>query len=326
MNDLDPRPALDLEALIRARLERDAERIDPRPLFERIMAGAAPATPRTARRTGRRTWQWAGAAAAAAVLVGAVLVLLPQERPALAHGATLVRQSRQAHRQPIDRCYLVAVRRESSLLAEVAPTTPQVRTTRLWTRGDRFWVESARPEARWAWGRDEANRFWIAFGPHTAVRLDADEVPAWLNVYCDLHSLNVERFLDEVSSGFELTRETAPGDASPAAIRVHAQARTLALKFPSIDTVDLELDAETRVVRRMVVHRVWNGEPFATVTYTLAETDVRDPSAYQLEGHLTAPAEIFTRDHEPQRRKELLARWFGPQSGRRPRPREAAPR
>ena len=52
--------------------------------------------------------------------------------------------------------------------------------TRLWTRGDRFWVESARPGQRWAWGRDEANRFWVAFGPHTAVSLEADEVPYWL--------------------------------------------------------------------------------------------------------------------------------------------------
>ena len=43
--------------------------------------------------------------------------------------------------------------------------------------------------------------------------------------------------------------------------------------IPGIQTVNLEIDAETRVVRRMVVRRTLNGLPFATVTYPLAETD-----------------------------------------------------
>ncbi len=60
-----------------------------------------------------------------------------------------------------------------------------------------------------------------------------------------------------------------------------------------------------------------NGEPFATVTYTLAETDSLDPAEYQVEGHLREPSEIYTRENEPERRKELLNRWFGPRSGRR---------
>ena len=43
--------------------------------------------------------------------------------------------------------------------------------------------------------------------------MDADEVPFWLNVYCDLHSLNFEKWLGEVLNRFELTRETRSGDA-----------------------------------------------------------------------------------------------------------------
>ena len=58
---------------------------------------------------------------------------------------------------------------------------------------------------------------------------------------------------------------------------------------PYVGSAELEIDAETRVVRRMVVRRVSNGEPFATVTYTLAETDALDPADYQLEGHLLEP-------------------------------------
>jgi hypothetical protein len=323
MNDPEPQKEIEfeIERLVRGHLEREAERIDPRPLFGRIQGSLsgrpAPRVPLLSRRPSARVlWKWAGvAAAAASVFLG--LALLLHDRTALAKGKSVVFEARKAHLLPIDRCYLVEVRRESSLVAELSPTTPQVRLTRLWTRGDRFWVESVRPEQRWAWGRDGANRFWMAFGRHTAVRMEPDEVPFWLNLYCELHSLNVEQLLGDVLNRFELTRETtsSSSDTQPSTIRVHATARDTRRQYPSIKTADLEIDAETRVVRRMIVRRVLNGQPFATVTYTLAETDALDPNDYRLEGHLTEPSEIYSRDHEPQRRKELLTRWFGPRSG-----------
>jgi hypothetical protein len=320
---------LEIERLVRASLEREAERVDPRPLFVRIMLEARGSTPSrvapvAGRRRPRALLRWAGAAAAAAALFACV-TLFWQDRKVLAKGETVVREARQAHSMPIDRCYLVEVRRESSRVAELAPSMPQLRLTRLWTRGDRFWVESANPDARWAWGRDASNRIWIAFGPHTAVRMDADEVPDWLNLYCDLHSLNVEQLLGDVLSKFDLTRETSPPAADASTIRVHAKARNIIPLGPAIQAVELEVDAETRVIRRMVVRRVWEGEPLATVTYSLTETDALDPAKYQVEGHLTDPSEIFTRDHEPQRRRELVARWFGARPGRWLRGSEQAP-
>ena len=321
MNELGPRVEIDIEALARAQLEREAERIDPRPLFQKIQgtlsSSRSPCVPVVAaRRSGRVAWKWAGVAAVAAAALVGVVALFLQNRTALARGEIVVREARQAHTMPVDRCYLVEVRRESSMAAELAPATPQVRLTRLWTRGDRFWVESVRPEQRWAWGRDEENRFWIAFGPHTALSMEAGEVPYGVNVHCDLHALNVEKLLGDVLNRFDVTRETKAVDAEPSTIRIHATARATPRQYPSIQTVNLEIDAETRVVRRMVIRRTLNDSPFATVTYTLAETDSIDPDDYLLEGHLTEPFEIFTRDHEPQRRKELLARWFGPRSER----------
>ena len=320
---------LEVERLVRASLGRDSERVDPRPLFERIMLEAhGSATPRIPVDAGRRRSRvllgWAGVAAAAAGLLACV-ALFWQDRKVLARGETVVREARLAHSMPIDRCYLVEVRRESSLVAQLAPSLPQLRLTRLWTRGDRFWVESANPGARWSWGRDEANRIWIAFGPHTAVRMDPDEVPDWLDLYCDLHSLNVEQLLGDVLGKFDVTREASPPGAEASTIRVHATARNIIPLGPAVQAVELEVDAETRVLRRMVVRRVWNGEPLATVTYSLAETDALDPADYQVEGHLADPSEIFTRDHEPQRRKELVARLFGARPGRWLRGLEQAP-
>jgi hypothetical protein len=323
MNHPEPRADLDVECLVRAHLERSAETIDARPLFGKITQSlAGPSTERppevVRRRALKAAWKWAGAAAAVVAVIAGFAALM-HERTALAKGETVVREARRAHLLPIDRCYLVEVKRESSLVAELSPGNPQVRQTRLWTRGDRFWVESVRPEQRWAWGRDEGNRFWIAFGPHTAVRMEAGEVPFWLNVHCDLHSLNFEKWLGEVLNRFELTRETNPVDADSSTIMVRAKAKGLAAvsQYPVVSSAELEIDAQTRVIRRMVVRRVSNGEPFATVTYTLAETDALDPADYQLEGHLREPFEIFTRENNPERRKELLVRWFGPRSGRR---------
>jgi hypothetical protein len=311
-------PNVDVEALVRRSLERDAESIDPRVLFMRIqesLPGAWHEAGRAAPPRGAvlRAWKWAGVAAAAATVV-ICLAFFSQGRTALAKGETVVRDARQAHSLPIDRCYLVEIRRESPLADELTPVMPQVRLTRLWTRGDRFWVESVRPEQRWAWGRDEVNRFWIAFGPHNALSLDADEVPPWLNLYCDLHSLNFEHWLGEVLDRFDLSRDAPAEGPQRSTIQVHAKARYASGDHPSIQTADLEIDAETRVVRRMVVNRVWKKQPFATVTYTLAESDARDPADYRLEGHLSDPSQVFTREHDPERRKELLSRWFGPRS------------
>jgi hypothetical protein len=325
MNPPEPSVDREIERLVRAHLERSAETIDPRDLFGKIQQSLAapvpPLMPAVARlHSTRAALKWAGAAAAAAAaLIVTGFILLAYDRPALAKGEAVVRDARKAHLLPIDRCYLVEVRRESSLVAEFSPANPPVRQTRLWTRGDRFWVESAHPAQRWAWGRDESNRFWIAFGPHAAVRMEADEIPFWLTVYCDLHSLNFEKWLGEVLNRFELTRETKPGDADSSTILVRARARAkhATPQYQSVGGAELEIDAETRVVRRMVVRRVLNGEPFATVTYTLAETDALDPADYRLEGHVSDPSEIYTRENKPERRKELLARWFGPRSIRR---------
>ena len=262
MNDPDSRAMIDIEAMVRARLERAAEQIDPRPLFQKIGVSLANSPPSVvplvkARRSGRVFWKWTGAAAAVAAALIVVAGLALQNRTAWPGATSSCARRGCAHTMPVDRCYLVEVRRESSMAAELSPASPQVRLTRLWTRGDRFWVESVRPKERWAWGRDDQNRFWIAFGPHTAVSLEAGEVPYGISLYCDLHALNVEKLLGDVLNRFDVSRETRADAADPSTIRIHATARAVAVQkqqHPTIRTVDLEVDAETR-------SRAPNGRP-----------------------------------------------------------------
>ena len=312
-----------IEALVRWSLDRDAESIDPRAAFERLEAarpelsessagtlGRAETTRR--RRLGARPLAWGLSAAAAVLLIVTTWLLRPG--PALASAESLVREAKQVHRLPLDRCYLVEFKRDSALFDECSPMTSQVEVTRTWTRGDQFWVESANPELRWAWGREKSNRIWLAAGPHRAVRLEPDEVPRWLGLFYSLCGIQLEQLLGEVLRDFDLERETPAGDVRPATQVIRARLKP-GRSHPQIRSAVLELDVETRVLRRMVIERTTKGQPFATVTYTLVETKTLDDGKFQLEGHLTPPYNVYTHDVEPERRRELLTLWFGPNSG-----------
>jgi hypothetical protein len=322
MNDVPSYSDEAIDALIRRSLDRCAEQRDPRPAFDRLMTAwqpesatmpMAPLSVNRPRAGGARWGRWAvGASAAAAVLVLFALSTF-HSQPVLARAETLVREAKKAHRLPLDRCYLVEVRRDSPLYDQTSPMTATTRQTRLWTRGDRFWVESVQPQQRWAWGRDERNRVWIAVGPHRGLRLDPDEVPPWLDLCCDLFCIKVEQLLGTVLRDFDLERESSGGDASPATQIVRATPRP-GPRRSNLRSVVLEIDAETRVVRRMVIERMAWGQPFATATYTLADTQTLDDRMYQLEGHLSDPHLVFTRDFQPERRQALLTLWFGPRA------------
>ncbi len=106
------------------------------------------------------------------------------------------------------------VRQDSELLQEAYPMTTQARLTRLWTRGDRFWLESVHPQQRWAWGRDDRGSVWMAFGSHRGIRFGPDEVPSWLEVGFDVWSMQPDTLLGEVLRDFELRREP-PGPGQP---------------------------------------------------------------------------------------------------------------
>jgi hypothetical protein len=292
-----------LDALIRAKLDRDAERVDPRALFARIV-GAEPAKPRRAAKAAG----YLGGVAVAAGLAFLFFGGLYYSRPGPASAETLVRDAQTAHHQPVDRCYLVEVRRESDALDESRRVTAQSQTTRLWTRGDRFWIESTNPHSRWAWGRDERGGVWLAFGAvNRGVRLDPDEVPRALEQASDLYSMQLETLLSNIRRDFTLTREPLP-DSSGVLISATLKPGRYS---PSLRGATLELDPETKVVRKVVLNRVLNGQPFATVSYTLVETGAQDDSKYQLEGHLPPDAKVLTRATPARLRDEVLRKFFG---------------
>jgi hypothetical protein len=311
-----PTPDADLEALVRALLQHQAERIDPAPVYARLCVSLAaspqldPLVPSLLRRRFWRRVAWATAAAAA--LLFAFLGGL-QLRSGQASAESIIQQAQAAHSLPLDRCYLVEVRRDSPLLDESTPLTIPPRVIQLWTRGDRIWIESVQPKRRWAWGRDENGNVWMAFGPHRAIRFTRDEVPPWLALGCDIFAMRLETLLDEVLRDFVLER-TTDGAGMPAAQVVTATVKP-GHQHPNLRQARIEIDAETKVIRRLVLTRTRQGQPFATITYTLVESRPQDDSKYVLEGHLAAPFEVFTPTTHPQECRKILDGWFDPRHG-----------
>jgi hypothetical protein len=306
----EPRRDLEneVESLVRAHLQQRASQVDPRPLFERIRASAGPETGRPVppsrpvaarRRFARLLWSLS---AAAAVLVALVVgVFLSEDR---ASAQTLLLQARRVHAMPVERSYLVDIDRaaddELTLFGERARTC-------VMTRGDRFWVEWTREEQRWTWGRDEAGTFWMSLGPHRGMRIAADEAGPSLVRIGDIYSLQVDTLLGNLLREFDLHREPS---SDPAVRTVRAEPRPGA-EPAWLRRAVLEIDGETKVLRRLVLSKVWPKKA-VTVTFTLIDTTAGDETKYQIEGHLTAPYRIFDAASKPDMRREVLVRWFGP--------------
>lgn len=317
-----------IELLVRRHLDRAAEEIDPRPGFARLQAALwvgqsgggrrDPAVELDTRASGglrpgrARRWVWTTLSVASVLLVAAVGLF--ESRPVLARPELLVRGAKQAHLQPLDRCYLVEIRKDSSIYDECSPLASRTQQARLWTRGDRFWVETTRADRRWAWGRDQRNSTWIALGLRRGLRLDPDEVPRWFHLYCSLYTIRLEQLLSDLIRDFTLTLEDAAQDAShdgPPMQIVRATPKP-GRNVGGLRSVRLEIDAETRVVRRMVLERTARGKAFATAIYTLIDTQRLIDNQYMLGGHLAPGAAIFSKDNQSALRREVLARWLGP--------------
>lgn len=298
-----------IDALVRAHLRREADAVDASAILKAVRGERA--SHRPGGRTGLRASRLALYALTGAA---AVLVAFLGGRhfgPAQASAETLVREARQAHALPLDRCYLVQIVPDPEGVLARHPWLRQARENRLWTRGDRFWVESTNPERRWALGRDDQGGVWLALGRSFGARFERDEVPERLNTICDVCGMRAETLLDEVLAEFELTRERPDGTAEPAATyRIRAEPKPGG-GSPFLRSAVLELDAETRVLRRLVLERTRRGQPLATVTFTLVETGTQSDLSYQPEGHLEPGAPVYSTTNTPPRRALLLRAFLG---------------
>jgi hypothetical protein len=250
-------------------------------------------------RLGGASSRWSVAAAAAFLF--ALLLTLPLGS-SQAQAAAMVRAARDYHTLPLDHCYDVRMEIDPVVQQRFPMLVPQ-RETRLFTRGDRFWIQSKDSGQQWGWGRDDHGRLWLASTPKVGVRFEPHEVPAALADACDIRSVKLQTLLSRVLKDFDVA-----WDENACTIRAFLKTG----RSPNgITSATLVLDPNTRRIDRLEVERELGGRPIGRVTFTYVRSlPAQDTSSYGLEGHLDANASVFTHEHQPLRRLAVVAGHF----------------
>ena len=246
-------------------------------------------------------WRPTGWIIAAAILVLVALVAGRWENTALADASSLVRAAMVTHAEPIERVYVVEVQRPEVLIPDFAPP----RDVHVMTQGDRFWVEMNRGEKRWMWGKAADDAMWLTLGPRRALRIERDEAGTALQNISEIYSLNLETLLDNV---LQHCRVKPSADSGPTHVMTASPVRRWQGRLREMT---IEVDRETKVIRRLVIRRNTPQQGESTVTFTLVDSRVPDETLYRPEGHLIKPYRILTSDTNSDKRREILTSWFG---------------
>ncbi len=302
MNDPFPYPERALDRAVRARLDTDAQAANTGHILSEIQGQLLADAARPPRRT--RRWIVAAAAALAASILLAVFLLLPGGM-VQASPKEVVERARSVHQGSEDRCYVVHAE-VPPLIRKRFPRSDFDRESKLWTRGDRYFVEMANGHG--FWGRDESRRVWIVPTPDAAARFDDDEVPAAFREFLDIRAVNLPDLLDEVLAHCDLSWATnvdAPNDVE----RIYAVSRD---SGRSLRGAVIDVEKQTNVIRRLSLDRQLFRDPRLkfSVSFTLVNADPPDPVRYSPEGHLRPGSPILDRTH-PRMRRALLVRHFG---------------
>ena len=243
---------------------------------------------------------------AASVLAIAAFFVGRWDTSAYANAASIVRAALATHSELIERVYVVDVQRDQPGVPGFTPP----RDVHVMTQGDRFWVEMNRGDRSWCWGRDADGATWLTLGPRRAIRIDSEEAGTPLQTISDIYSLNLETLLDNVLRHGEVRYSANAGPTHVISVTPSRQS------LGWLREMTIEVDKETKTVRRLVIQRSLNQLGKSTVTFTLVDSRVPDESKYRAEGHLTEPFRVLTRDSTPDKRRELLTGWLGSMADR----------
>jgi hypothetical protein len=220
---------------------------------------------------------------------------------AFASSSSILRAALATHSERIERVYVVEYQRENSALLGFNPP----KDVRVMTQGDRFWVEMNRNEKRWTWGREADGSLWLAFGQKRAIRIGPDEVGQPLQYLSSVYSLNLETILGSILKEFHMTYS----DGSDTTHVITAKPKK---KSPSwLHEIVIEVDKETKTVRRLLIRRSNPALGESSVNFTLVDSRFPDESMYRAEGHLSESSNVLSIDSSLDKRREILMGWFG---------------
>ncbi len=251
-----------------------------------------------------RFWKPLSWVAAAVVFIIAAFLVGRWDNTALASPTRVVRAALIAHHQPVERVYMVEVQRKSSS-QDNQTGIDEMRDVRVHTQGDRFYVEMNRNTRRWVWGRNLEGAFWLTLGPHRAMQIEADEAGVPLQFIGDLYGLELESLLDSFLKFCRLTYS----DESES---LHVITATPMRRWQRrIQSAKIEVDRETKAVRRLVLNQMIPERGECTVTFTLVDSGIADESKYSVEGHVEKQFMLYNRKSQPDLRRKVLSNWNG---------------
>jgi hypothetical protein len=252
-----------------------------------------------------RRWPWMSGwlMLAASLLFVVSFFTLKGNREAYAKATQIVRAAMHTHAAPIERIYVVDVKRGETN----DPRFEFPRNVRVATQGDRFWVQM-RGYREWAWGRNEQGAIWMTLGPQRAVVVNPNEMGIPLRYIGDLYTLNLETLLQTFLKHCRLEMSDGPADSTIIVATPRRQWSNRPLQRATI-----EVDRETKAIRKLVIEREFE-HASSISTFTLVDSRLADDSLYGPEGHLSEPYRIFSNETSATRRRELVTNWFGPTS------------
>ena len=236
---------------------------------------------------------------AAAILLVALFVFRP-ENSAMASPTQLLRDSLQTLAGTIEREYIVDIKWEDPEIAKNIPPKDIHVTT--WQ--DRFWLEIL-GKRRVVIGSENDGSMWISLSMFRGIELDKDEIGPVLQDIKNLYGLKLQSMLEGILRDHEI--EMVAQDEFTSTISA-----TPRLESSWIRQVTIEIDRESKAIRKLTARRESALRGFSTVSFTLAATQNVDEAKYELMGHLLADAIVLGPDKQPDRRREVLLNILGP--------------
>ncbi len=249
----------------------------------------------------RRWWSRSAALVIAAGLLIAAFFAGHFDNEAYADASSIVRAAIETHADPLERVYLVSIQKDG-------PQPPEfnvLKDVRVHVMGDEFWVEMYRGNRDFVWGRNKEGAVWLVAPNGHAMTIEPQEIGPVLDNICTIYSLNTESLLKDVLANCRLERS----DTSESIHRVVATPwRPLS---SSIRSATIDIDKETKAIRRLTIDRVRPARWASTVEFTLVGSSVADVSKYSAAGHVSGKDEVMSRRSRFDRRRELLGSWLG---------------
>jgi hypothetical protein len=296
MNELTPDDRI--EALVRRHLEQQAEAVDAADVLWQVRRRQFA---QRRRFSARRLLVRVGgvAAAAAVIMIGLLWIDRPRTGlnpiiPAAANERELdlLNDARQEAAKTVDRCYRLQAELPDGLVKRFpALGTVAGRESKLWTRGDRFAIETTAGERHWAWSRDAKKNVWVAFRDGTAVVFTPDEVAdlELVALFSSFYSMELDTLLGEIPTKFDL----AFVEGAPEGQRRIVGTPKPDAEHPTVARLAIDIDPTSKAIQRIELHRQVNGESIGKVTLTLIETAPADDARYSLEARIPPGGQVL---------------------------------